>query len=80
MKVEPSHKEYFASVKEVAKVEEHNKITKTLFFIKITHWHKNESNCKRNEVMKKTKAISRVKFNESLNLINTCLFSLIMQD
>ena len=36
---------------------------KTLFFIKSTHWYKNDSNCKRNEVTKKTKMISPVKFD-----------------
>ena len=44
------------------------KMIKTSFSVKSTHWHKDESNCKMNEVMKKTKTISQVKFNESLNL------------
>ena len=68
MKVEPSHKESFASVKEIVEVNEHNKMIKTQFSIKSTHWHKNKSNCKMNEVMKKTKTVSRVKFDENLNL------------
>ena len=70
MKVEPSHDEPFASVKEVAKVEECNKIIKTLFSTKSSHWHKDETNCKKYEVMKNTRIVSRVKFNEGLNLIH----------
>ena len=68
MKVELHHEESFASVKEVVKLEERNKMIKTPFLVKSTHLHKNESNCQRNEVMNKTKTISRVKFEESLNL------------
>ena len=68
MKVESHYEESFASVKEVVKVEEHNKMIKTPLLVKSTHLHKNESNCQRNEVMNKTKTISRVKFEESLNL------------
>ena len=66
--MKPHHEEYFASDKEVIKVEECNKMIKTPFLVKSTHLHKDESNCKMNEVMKKTKTISQVKFNESLNL------------
>ena len=58
MKVESCYEESFVSVKEVVKVEKQNKMIKTLFLVKSTHWHKEESNFKRNEVMKKTKTIS----------------------
>ena len=68
MKVESRYEESFVSVKEVVKVEKQNKMIKTLFLVKSTHWHKEESNCKRNEVMKKTKMISRVKYDKSLIL------------
>ena len=68
MKVEPSHEESFVSVKEVFKVEECNKMIKTSFSTKSTHWHEDGSICKRNEVLKKTKMISRVKFDKNLNL------------
>ena len=69
MKVEQCNKKYFASIKEVVEVDENDKMIKTLFSTKSTyHWHKNESNFKINEVMKKTKMVSRVKFNGSLNL------------
>ena len=68
MKVKPHHEESFASVKEVVKVEEHNKMIKTLLLVKSTHLYKDESNFQMNEVMNKTKTISRVKFDESLNL------------
>ena len=68
MKVESRYEESFVSVKEVVKVEEQNKMIKTLFLVRSTHWHKEESNCKRNEVMKKTKTISRVKYDKSLIL------------
>ena len=68
--MESSHEESFASVKEVVKVEEHNKVIKTLFLVKSTHWHKDENNCQRNKIMKKTKMISQVKFDESLNFIH----------
>ena len=57
-------------VKEVVKVEECNKMIKTPFSVKSTHWHKNESNCQMNEVMKKIKMVSRVWFNKSLNMIH----------
>ena len=73
MKVELSH-ESFASVKKFFKVEKCNKLIKTPFSSKSTHWYKNESNCKRNEVMKKIKMIYGVKFK-----LDTCLFSLVMQ-
>ena len=68
MKVESRYEESFVSVKEVVKVEKQNKMIKTLFLVRSTHWHKEESNCKRNEVMKKTKTISRVKYDKSLIL------------
>ena len=68
MKVESRYEESFVSVKEVVKVEKQNKMIKTLFLVKSTHWHKEETNCKRNEVMKKTKMISQVKYDKSLNL------------
>ena len=54
MKVEPHYEESFTSVKEVVKVEECNKMIKTTFLVKSTHWRKDESNHKRNEVLKKT--------------------------
>ena len=73
MKVELSH-ESFASVKEVFKVEKRNKLIKTSFSSKSTHWYKDENNCKRNEVMKKIKTIYGVKFK-----LDTCLFSLVVQ-
>ena len=68
MKVELHHEESFASVKEVVKVKEHNKMIKTPLLVKSTHLYKDESNFQMNEVMNKTKTISRVKFDESLNL------------
>ena len=68
--MESSHEESFASVKEVVKVEEHNKVIKILFLVKSTYWHKDENNCQRNKIMKKTKMISQVKFDESLNFIH----------
>ena len=72
MKVESSHEESFVSIKEVFKVEERNRMIKTSFSTKSTHWHKDESICKRNEVMKKTKMIYRVKFDKNLNLTHVC--------
>ena len=41
---------------------------KLRYSAKSTHLHKDENNFKRNKVMKKTKMVSRVEFNESLNL------------
>ena len=57
MKVEPFHKGSFVGVNEVVKVEECEKMMMTLFLAKSTHWHKNESNCRRNEVIRKIKTI-----------------------
>ena len=57
-KVEPNHEKSFMSIKGVVKVEEYNEMIKTPFPAKTTHWHKDESNYKKNEVIKKTKMIS----------------------
>ena len=73
MKVESHYEEEsFASVKEVVKLEERNKMIKTPFLVKSTHLHKDESNCQRNEIMNKTKTTSQVKFDKSLNLTHVC--------
>ena len=45
------HEEYFSSDKEVIKVEECNKMMKTPFSTKGAQWHKDDTNCKRNEVI-----------------------------
>ena len=58
MKVEPNHEKSFMSIKEVVKVEEYNEMIKTPFSAKTTHWYKDESNYKKNEVIKKMKMIS----------------------
>ena len=46
----------------------HAKMIKTPFWTKSTHWHKDETNCKSNEILKKAKMIFRVKFDKSLYL------------
>ena len=62
VKVEPIHIESFAGVKEVVKVKEPKKNDQdSFFFLKSTHWYKNDNNCKRNEVTKKTKMLSLIK-------------------
>lgn len=43
---------------------------KILFSAKSTDLHENKINCKRNEIIKKTKIVSQVKFDKSLNLIH----------
>ena len=68
MKVKSYYEEYFVNVKYVVEVEEHNKIIQIPFSTKSTHWHKDETNCKSDEVWRRQKMISPVKFDENLNL------------
>ena len=76
--MKPHHEEYFSSDKEVIKVEECNKMIKTPFSTKGTQWHKDDTNCKRNEVIYVyIILLSLVVWEFELD---TCLLSLIMQD
>lgn len=58
MKLKSSQTLAFASVKEVDKVDGHDKMIKTPISAKNTHWQKDETNYKRKEVIKKIKTIS----------------------
>ena len=53
MMAESCVEEFYVNAKKVVKIDECSKTMKTLFLAKSIHWHKNETNCKKNEVVKK---------------------------